>query len=361
MTLFQMAALAVAPLALAVALSTNGLAGEAPRLSGPYTHDNLTIYFIHGQSVEGPVPLTLKEALEKQATVVTETGSVNELVIENTGNEAVFIQSGDIVKGGRQDRVLTTSLLLPPKSGKIPVGAFCVEAGRWRARGDESVAMFALSAEALPSREAKLAMKVRRAPKPIDADDNNRELRAGQSVDVDAGEQTSTRQGEIWNEVAKTQDKLSKNLDAPVASEQSASSLQLSLENEGLQKARAEYSAMLAKKGEEADDILGFVFVVNGKINSADVYPSNGLFRKMWGKLLTASVTEAIGDKDGVKVDPPTSEQVSQFLASAEKGAADTHKVADVMEVDTREADDALYVETRSLDKRWVHRNYLAK
>ena len=52
-------------------------------MSGPIVHDNLAIYFVHGQSAAGPVPLTLDEALAKGAVKVHETGSVNELAIEN--------------------------------------------------------------------------------------------------------------------------------------------------------------------------------------------------------------------------------------------------------------------------------------
>jgi hypothetical protein len=32
---------------------------EARRITGPFTHENLTLYFIHGPSQDGPVPLTL--------------------------------------------------------------------------------------------------------------------------------------------------------------------------------------------------------------------------------------------------------------------------------------------------------------
>ena len=55
------------------------------------------------------------------------------------------------------------------------------------------------------------------------------------------------------------------------------------------------YLKALQKEGEKAGDVIGYVFAINGKLNSAEVYPSNGLFRKMWPKLLKASVTEAIG------------------------------------------------------------------
>src|SRR5207302_5644607 len=117
------------------------------------------IYLIHGKSAAGPVPLTLEEALAKRAVKVHETGNVNELQIENLGSDEVFVQSGDIVKGGQQDRVLTVSLLLPPKSGRIPIASFCVEQGRWMARGKEDVKTFATASAVVPSREAKIAMK----------------------------------------------------------------------------------------------------------------------------------------------------------------------------------------------------------
>ncbi len=106
----------------------------------------------------GPVPLTLQEALAKGNVQVVETGRVNELQIENTGGEQVFIQAGDIVKGGKQDRVLTVSLLLPAKSGRVPIASFCVEQGRWSARGKEDHAKFSSAKEAMPSRAALLAM-----------------------------------------------------------------------------------------------------------------------------------------------------------------------------------------------------------
>ena len=76
----------------------------------------------------------------------------------------MYVQSGDIVKGGKQDRVLMVSMVLPPNSGRLPIESFCVEQGRWQARGREDVSRFASADAALPSREAKLAMK---APKPV--------------------------------------------------------------------------------------------------------------------------------------------------------------------------------------------------
>src|ERR1043165_3186493 len=129
------------------------------RVTGPVVHENLAIYLVHGKSAAGPVPLTLEEALAKGAVKVHETGNVNELQIENLGANEVFVQSGDIVKGGQQDRVLSVSLMLPPKSGRINIASFCVEQGRWTGRGKEDVKTFATASAVVPSREAKIAMK----------------------------------------------------------------------------------------------------------------------------------------------------------------------------------------------------------
>ena len=137
----ELAAAAASPLLL---LAITGVAAaQTPtgtRLSGPLVYENLAVYFIHGKSAAGKLPLTLDEALARGVVLVRETGDVNQLEIENRGNDEVFVQSGDIVKGGRQDRTLMVSLVLPPHSGRVPIASFCVEHNRWTRRGSESAA-----------------------------------------------------------------------------------------------------------------------------------------------------------------------------------------------------------------------------
>ena len=355
-------------LALAAALSAASLlalprsaqAEEAPRISGPFTHQNLSVYFVHGKSAPGPVPLTLQEALDKDAVEVIETGSVNELQIKNKGDTEIFIQSGDIVKGGRQDRVVTVSFLLPAKSGNVPLASFCVESGRWSARGTENSARFSSSAESLPSREAKLAMKapIAAAPAaPLEISKSN-----AQRQSAGAGDETGERQRKIWEEVVKTQSKLSGGLQQPVNSVLSDTSLQLSLENEKLQASRGDYIKALESQGTGGDDIIGYVFAVNGRINSADLYPSNALFRKMWSKLLAASVTEAIGESTASAAsEPPATAAVTEFLANAETGKQSSQEIAGLARQEVRDADKSLFVGVRSKKGEWVHRNYLVK
>lgn len=334
--------------AAALATSAPVLAATGPDVTGPIVHERLAVYFIHGKSVEGPVPLTLAEALAKGAVTVHETGTVNELAIENTSDEEVFIQSGDIVKGGQQDRTLTSSMIVQPKSGRIPLAAFCVEQGRWAQRGGENVAAFSSSEKMLPSKDGKLAL--RQMVKGI--------IGAG-------GERsdTSEKQSKVWDSVSKTQADLSENLGvAAVASEASPSSLQLALESGKVEETVKAYVAALEAKGLETQDIVGFAFAVDGKLSSAEVYPSNGLFRKMWPKLLRASATEAIGAvKADAKLETPKPEGVAAYLAEADAAKAETGAVDAANVVETRDTDDVSYVETKRAKGDFVHRSYMVK
>jgi hypothetical protein len=356
--------LAVFAAPLVSGLASAAVGKESMRISGPVTHENIAIYFFHGPSAPGPVPLTLQEALERGQVTVYETGSVSQLSIENTGGEEVFVQAGDIVKGGRQDRVLTVSLVLPPQSGKMPIGAYCVERGRWSQRGKEDPAKFASATSAVPSRHAKLAIMTPAAPPPEEgyrpAGGLNSTLQHPIGSLLGSG---VNRQSEVWASVAEAQRKLSDNLGASVAAPQSASSLQLSLENQRLGEARKAYVAALRAAGESADDIVGYAFAVNGRLNSAEVYPSNGLFRKMWPKLLEASVTEAIGEKSAAAAaEPaPAPEAVRTFLSAAEGGRASKSKLGERLVREARDADKAIFLETARAVGGFVHRSYVAK
>jgi hypothetical protein len=280
---------------------------------------------------------------------------VNQLAIENLGESDLFVHAGDIVKGGQQDRVLTVSMLLPPKSGRVPIAAFCVEQGRWAARGTEDVKTFNSAAKLLPSREAKIAMQ---APPPATVTVGGPHVgRPTPGRDAETG----SRQQLMWSAVASTQRKLSDRVGGAVAAPESRTSLQLSLESERLKTAQDSYLDALRRAGEQGDDIIGAVFVINGRISSADVYPSNGLFRKMWGRLISASATEAIGEPKAAGEALPAVESVRAFLDAAERGKAVEKPLPVRNRQQVRDADASLYVESRRVDGAWLHRSYVAK
>ncbi len=328
-------------------MTRQSLGADQERISGPFVHENLAIYLVHGESSSGPVPLTLDEALATGAARVNETGDVNALEIENVGNEAIFAQAGDIVKGGQQDRALTASLLLPPRSGRTRLAVFCVEHGRWSGRAAEDARKFSSAAMALPSRETKIVIETP-APKA-------------------AGLDTGQRQLDVWRNVAKIQKRLSDNLGTPVTSTESQTSLQLTLENDKLAKAEAEYLKALQGAGEKDPDVIGYAFAVNGKLSTADVYPSNGLFRKMWPKLVKSAAAEAIAAGTTVAPEPvPSTDAVKSFLQAGEHGAETNQETTGGIKRESRETSAVLYTETLLASPSapapaLIHRNYLAK
>jgi hypothetical protein len=327
------------------------------KISGPFTHDNLTVYLIHGKaSGGGPVPMTLQEALAKQKVRVIETGNVNELTVENLADEEVFIQSGDIVKGGRQDRALTVSLVLPPHSGQIPIAAFCVEQGRWSARAAEDGKTFSVADATVPSREAKVVMSAPPAPAPTP------NVLGGLGGVPANGELTNgSRQQAMWAEAKRIQEKLSNNLRVDVAEPKSPTSLGLTLDNEKLQRMQTAYVTALQPHGEREDDVVGYVFAINGRVNSASAYASNGLFRKMWPKLLRASAVEAISAGVQTAAKAPATEEINHFLKSAETGKVSERNLTASVKQETRDAAQSLFVETKRSEGPWISRSYLAR
>jgi hypothetical protein len=304
------------------------------RLSGPFTHQNLSIYLVHGKNmIEGRSFLTLQEALEQKKVMVYETKDVNELSIENRSAEDVYVQAGDIVKGGQQDRVLAVDLIVPPKSGRMPIAAFCVESGRWNKREGERAEVFSSSAEVVATKDLKLAAK------------------------------SAKSQGAVWENVTVAQDKLSENIGTRVNSAVSESSLQLAVEHRKVQETAAAYTRALSGVVKGKNDVIGYVFAINGKVNSADVYASGELFRKLWPKLLKANAIEAIAElQKDLKFEPATNEQVETFLAEAESSKPAEKEVTARIRLLTREDDKNVLFETEDRSqKRWIHRNYIRK
>jgi hypothetical protein len=93
--------------------------------------------------------LTLDEGLRSGEVVVTEAGKVqplirrpprptvhygdqvNQLVLVNNSDRPLILLAGEIVTGGKQDRVVGKDRIVPPKSDPIDLSVFCVEPGRW--------------------------------------------------------------------------------------------------------------------------------------------------------------------------------------------------------------------------------------
>ena len=77
--------------------------------------------------------LSLKEALNTGNISVLEQGdgNVSQLTVVNTGDKPVLLAVGDVVEGGRQDRVIVSDAIIPPTKTPTTVAVNCVEQGRW--------------------------------------------------------------------------------------------------------------------------------------------------------------------------------------------------------------------------------------
>ena len=329
-------------LGLALALIAASAHAAVGTLSGPFNHRNLQIFLVHGDTqLEERHYATLSEALEKGIVVVKETGNVQELTIENRSKTlTVFLNAGDIVKGGRQDRTVRDDLILPPLSGRVPLGTFCVEHGRWTGRGSESSSSFSANTKVLSSRDLKMA------------------ARYGQN------------QGEVWNGVAEQQSKLNDNVSrlsgksVETRSSDSASSLQLTLENKDLDQVKRQYLDKFQPLMDGKTDVIGFVYIINGEINSAEVYNNKALFRALWPKLLDSAVTEAIAECSSDKpFELVASSMVKGFFETAVSGSVKEYTVWKSTKVKTCTTANTLLFETldTDADSVWVHKSFIKR
>lgn len=300
--------------------------------SGPYTHENLSVFLIHGaDTIEGDQFLTLEQALADEVLVIEETSSVNELVIENCGDAPVFMQAGEIIRGGKQDRMLRFDILLRGNSGRRPLSVFCVESGRWHARAGEDVAGFASSRNMAPDAMRMAAVR--------DGD---------QSV--------------VWAGVAANQDALIETTGQAVRSTLSPTSMELTLDSDAVRQGLAEYTDVLRSAPEGRDNVVGYAVVVNGRVESVDIYGSSALFRQLWPKLLRNSALMALAESNE-QVEPVevAADDVQEFIDIAQQGRQASQDVSDTMRMGTIENDATFSYESSDGQTGIMHRALLRK
>jgi len=264
-----------------------------PLLAGPYMHKGLALFYLY-QKKEEPKDLEymlLDEGLASGEVKVSEAADaqVRTLIISNASDKHLFLQVGELVRGGKQDRTLQTSLVVPPKTLHAAIPSFCVERSRWSGGKD-----FAAQGMIAPSTD------IRRAIHEQD-------------------------QGGVWKSVQQYK---SDNRAAMSASGDSkTSSVNEELESKDFQKALSDYEKALENVPSHSVPV-GMVYAVNGRISTADIYRSGALFKKLYPKLLRSAAAEAIAQpasKDKPAI--PTVQEVADFLAAAWDGPKQTEKL----------------------------------
>ncbi len=310
-------------------------------LVGPYTTQNLQVFLIKGEDQSGGKQyLTLADAMKQDVVKVKETGSVNQLSIDNKSDHYIFIHSGDIVKGGKQDRTIAMDVIIPPNTKDVPLESFCVESGRWTKRKGEVVDEFSGNSKMLSSKELKMAAKYER------------------------------NQRKVWDNVAKQQNELKSSLSdingyvTEVASEISETSLQLTLESKELEKISTQLEEDLKKLLADHPDAVGYAYAINGELFGVDIYNNRQLFKDLWPKISESIVTEAFSQEQKQSADTLHIQDVQNFMSlQGSRIKGDSRKINSSTQMDVAEDQTGL-VEFNTIDKdskNWIHKNYMKK
>lgn len=221
----------------------------------PKEHEGLSIFPIVAKS---NFPLddyySLDEALKEGVLRVTERSEgaqVNSLLLENTGDHHIFIMSGEIMKGAKQDRTMQNDLLVPPHSGKLEVNVFCTEHGRWV----EKSGSFEASEVAVPN-----------------------SVRSAARVDK--------RQSRVWDSIAANQSKL--GVAAPT---QAAKEVYADVQ---VQKDSKPYLDKLSNIPSLDDRTVGVAAAYGSRIIAVDIFGDTSLFRHLYPKLLRSYVVDVM-------------------------------------------------------------------
>lgn len=270
-------------------------AGQPPVASGyrvlePITQGNLTIFPVVAATAHDTRDfLTLDEGLRSGEVEVTEAGrvrplirrggteyrptsdQVNTLVLVNNSGRPLILLAGEIVTGGKQDRVVGKDRIIPAHSDPMDLGVFCVEPGRWTARtGGGGVKFDSLNAQMAQPSVRKRAMS-----------------------DKD--------QQKVWNEVAKSRQGMAEAVTAVGGAPPPATSSYAVMADNAEVKQQVDSIAQPIQRSYEgllrelrARNAVGVVAAVNGEIIWADLFASPQLLEKYWPKLVRSYAAEAL-------------------------------------------------------------------
>jgi hypothetical protein len=286
-------------------------AGEQPSVSGynvlePIRHGSLTVFpVVAPKSYATGEFLTLDEGLRSGEVVVTEYGNVrglmrrgptpavrheyaevNRLVLINNSKRPLLLLAGEIVTGGKQDRVIGKDRIVPAESDPVDLSVFCVEPGRWVATSEHFGTSGATYGGATGgSMHGAVPGTMMAQPS----------VRAKAMGDKD--------QNQVWAEVRKQQQSMAVEVAAaPAASGEihSTSSYARVMENKDVKEKVDEIAAPIEHNYESLIKQLrdrravGVVVAVNGRIIWADVFASTELLEKYWPKLVRSYASEAV-------------------------------------------------------------------
>jgi hypothetical protein len=255
----------------------------------PIVHANLTVVplsLAEGQEVPSGEYLTFDEASKKGLVKVTEldgntsNAQVSAVHVTSKADKPIYAMAGEVILGGKQDRIISKNTVIPAGEKKMKVGVFCVEQGRWNGREAEFEASGKVG-------HSKLRQKA--------VFDN--------------------KQGEVWKEVSE-QNKKSR-------AQNSTQTYKASLKK--TEKEARRYVEAILPELEKRSGVVGIAVAIDGEMIALDAFANPNLFSKVRGRLLESYALEAATSEDkksGANVDASDAEA---FLAEA-RAAKETER-----------------------------------
>ena len=293
-----------------------GDAGSLPATSNDYkilapiTHGDLTIFpVVSGKLHDTSDFITLDEGIRSGEVVVTEVGNlhstmqrrppyqprpyggaeVNRLVLVNNSKHPLILLAGEVVTGGKQDRVVGKDRIVPAESDPVDLSVFCVEHGRWI----ETSTKFDTHASVMlqPSVRMK-AMADQDQQKVWDEVGRSRTAMAA-ALASQASPSATPAPGQTSETVtvASSADVIALNGTSSYAKARENKAVHAQVESitEPMQKS---YESVIKQLRNQ--NAVGVVVAVKGHIVWADMFASGALLAKYWPKLLESYATEAL-------------------------------------------------------------------
>ncbi len=311
MRLWTLVAIALMVTCLVTVMAQQRRPASTPcfQVGRPIVHQNLAIFPVR---LVGDVPesdyLTLKEAQEKGLVVVRELpegASVPYVLVENKADKPLLLLGGEVILGGKQDRIVAHDTLVPPKTA-MKVKVYCVEPGRWISR-EEGERFFAPLSIVAP--EVRKSAQVEKSQQRVWAENASvqRALLGADPRPIPSPlsrESQRTSPQQIFIEPFGTSQSYRRVLtDAKVRKE--ASAFVRALQTQLLKEPRA----------------CGIIVAVNGELQWLDVFGSPRLFRKAVPALLHSAAVQALSQRKATKQSRvPSVAEAQRFLVEAQRG-----------------------------------------
>lgn len=103
-------------------------------VGSPTSYRHMTIFPLLTRSWQGSSGIrTLDEAFDNDWITIREKdrAEVSGLRVRNDSRHYVFLMAGEMIAGGKQNRIVKSDVLLGPRSGFVTVPVYCGEKDRW--------------------------------------------------------------------------------------------------------------------------------------------------------------------------------------------------------------------------------------